>query len=596
MTPHRAPRWRHLLLPALLLAALPWLSALARIVPVATWSQLWTACTTALPGDTIVIAPGVYTVTGVTRINIVGRPGPVLVKGATGDRGDVIVEGQGQDDASVEMVFQLENSPGWTFRDLTTRRSYYHGFKFDLGSTDCRLINVVMRDHGESGVKGTSDPVADIYPDRLLIDSCDIGFTAPTGGTRTVVEGVDGVGVNDWIIRRSRFVNIQKNGNPAYAVFTKGNSSNTIIEACRFENCFIGASFGGGGTAPQFFRDGDQTYEHRNGIIRNNIFIGCSDAGVYINKGHDAKVYHNTLFQCVLTIQYRYAESTGWVRNNLVVPSPTNPGEPVVRLRNGATLQADEQNITGAAGDFVNASGAMNGMDLHLLASSAAVDAGVVPGADVPTDFEGQPRPFGSGYDIGADEMGTVPVELSLFQVQRTADGVDVHWRTEREQGSARFEIWRTADAASGRWCCAGVVAAGGDTDGPRDYAWHDADAPGGDLWYRLRLVDADGSVQWSPTLRCDARVSMHGDVLLSVFPNPASGAICVDYEAKDAGPVSITVFDMAGCAVFDVQSGLSQVAGRHSVSIPVSSLHQGVHMVRVRFRDGDRIAKIVVE
>lgn len=396
----------------------------ARVIDASTFAQLRDACQAALPGDTIILAPGVYTITGASRIMISDRPGPVLVRGATGDAKDVIVEGGGQDDESVQMIFNLDNSPNWTFADLTTQKSYYHGFKFDHASTDCLLHNIVMRDHGESGVKGTSDPVAGTYPDRLTVEYCDIGFSRPSGGTRSVVEGVDGVGVNDWTIAFNRFVNIQKGGSPAYAIFTKGNSSRTLIEGNRFENCFIAASFGGGGTGAQFFRDNDQSYEHRGGIIRNNLMIRCTDAGVYINKGVDCKIYNNTLFECGLTIQLRYPESKGWVRNNLVKLSPQNTGEPTFRLRDGASLHAGDANLFASATDFVIAYGIDSELDLHLAPGSIAINEGVDVGDDVRFDFESGRRPAGFAYDVGADEYGstfTSTVERS-FQLPLRLD------------------------------------------------------------------------------------------------------------------------------------------------------------------------------
>jgi hypothetical protein len=235
---------RHLTLLILFLSLPP--HYLARTVDVRNFAELVNTCRNALPGDTILLAPGVYSIRQMSRILISGRPGPVIVKGTTGNPADVIVEGLGQDNPAVEMVFNLDDSPEWTFQDFTTRNTYDHGFKFDHGSTDCVLRNIVMRDHGSSGVKGTSDPQVGRYPDRLLIERCDIAFTNNSGGTRSVVEGIDGVGVSDWIIRNNRFKNIQRNGKDAYAVFTKGNSSNTVVEANYIENCFIGASFGGG--------------------------------------------------------------------------------------------------------------------------------------------------------------------------------------------------------------------------------------------------------------------------------------------------------------------------------------------------------------
>lgn len=317
----------------ILIAALS-IPAAARTVAVSDISQLFRACQTAKPGDEIVLAKGIYTIRDKSRLAIASRPGPVIVRGATGNPADVVIEGLGQDKPTVEMVFELTDSPEWTFRDLTTRNSYYHGFKFNGSSTDCVLRHVVMRDHGESGVKGTSDPASKHHPDNLLVEDCDIGFTQKSGGTRGVVEGIDGVAVKSWIIRNSRFLNIQKGGQPAYAVFTKGNSQDTIIEKCRFENCFIGASFGGGGTGPAYFRDNDRSLEHRGGVIRGNTFSGCTDAAIYINKGRDCTIRDNTMTGCAANIELRYPESTGRVANN----TATDSKAPLVRLRDGATL------------------------------------------------------------------------------------------------------------------------------------------------------------------------------------------------------------------------------------------------------------------
>ncbi len=316
-----------------------------RIVRVTTFAELKKAVQTALPHDLILISPGVYRIENASRLFISDRPGPVTVKGQTGKPGDVTIEGAGQDDASVSILFNLNNSPHWTFQDFSTRNSYFHAFKFDGGSSDCTLKNLHMRNHGEGGIKGTFDLAGKRFPDRLTVEGCDIGFTQKTGGTRSVVEGIDGVAVNDWKIRDCRFVNIQKGGAPAYGVFTKGSSSGTIIENCRFEGCFIGASFGGGGTDPRFFRNGDRRYEHRGGAIRNNVMLRCTDAGIYLNKANEAAIFGNVLYECGLTIQLRYPQTSAKVRNNRIKPASSNPGEPAVRVRDGAVLLLNENNL-----------------------------------------------------------------------------------------------------------------------------------------------------------------------------------------------------------------------------------------------------------
>ncbi len=391
-------------LPLLALSCAPVFPAQARTVVVSNYFQLLGACQQAKPNDTITLAAGVYKVQGASRIKIANRPGPILVKGATGNPADVVVEGVGQDAQSVEMIFDLDDSPQWTFQDLTTRNTYFHGFKFNGSSSNCVVRRIIMRDHGESGVKGTSNPTAGVYPDRLLIEGCDIGFSTDRGGTRDVVEGIDGVGVNGWIIRSNRFVNVLAKSSSAYAVFTKGNSSDTIIEANRFENCFIGASFGGGGTGAPYFRDHLREFEHRRGIIRNNVFVRCKDAAIYIHKAKQAKIFNNTIFESVLTIQLRYAESSAWTANNLVTLSPANLNEPLIRLREGAELLSNYSNRVASAFEFVNGLGPDSQINLHLKPTASAVDTGTAIAGEVSTDFDGQLRPSGKGYDVGADE------------------------------------------------------------------------------------------------------------------------------------------------------------------------------------------------
>lgn len=505
----------------------------ARIVHVSTYSSLLTACQYALAQDTIIIASGTYTIIGASRIMITNRPGPILVSGTTGNPANVIIEGQGQDNPNVQMVFNLDNSPQWTFQNLTVRKSYYHGFKFDHNSTDCVLRNVVMRDHGESGVKGTSDPATGQYPDRLLIEDCDIGFTNTNGGTRSVVEGVDGVGVNDWIIRRSRFLNIQKSGNPAYAIFTKGNSSNTIIEQCSFFNCFIAASFGGGGTAPQYFRNNDTQYEHRNGIIRNNVMIRTSDAGVYINKGKECKIYNNTLFECILTIQLRFVETSGYVRNNLVKISPNNANEPIIRLRDGATMLANQANMVGINSYFVQPIGADAQLDLHLKSNTAPVNAGVDVAPDVTNDFDGYARPFGAAYDIGAFEFGAIPVELSSFTATVHYEGILLQWQTDSETNNAGFFIERNdAFTSQGEhpeaWRNVGFVTGNGTTKSIAQYKFLDSirrDTPQNifSVRYRLKQVDFDGSSEYSRTIQLDFLLPDMASIKVNNYPNPFS-------------------------------------------------------------------------
>ena len=63
-----------------------------------------------------------------------------------------------------------------------------------------------------------------------------------------------------------------------------------------------------------------------------------------------------------------------------------------IRLRYGPLTQTDTDNPGVLLGDY------------HIQTGSSAINASVL-GAGVFTDFDGDPLPIGTGYDIGADEV-----------------------------------------------------------------------------------------------------------------------------------------------------------------------------------------------
>lgn len=210
----------------------------------------------------------------------------------------------------------------------------------------------------------------------------------------TYTNGVDVHTGNGWIIRHNLLRNIVAPGGLAGpAVLMWNHSTGTVTEGNVFINCARAISYGLLSRA-----DGD----HLGGVIRNNVIFRAAsvrgDVGIHLASSPDTQVLNNTVYLSGTygtPIEYRFVHTRGVViANNLL--------DGAIWAREGATGR-EETNLAGARADlFINAAEG----DLHLGPDArGAIDRGTTT-TEVVDDMDGEARPVGRGYDIGADEHG----------------------------------------------------------------------------------------------------------------------------------------------------------------------------------------------
>jgi len=120
-------------------------------------------------------------------------------------------------------------------------------------------------------------------------------------------------------------------------------------------------------------------------LLHNTLVGGGSGSGVYIETGYVTLSLTNTIIV-----------SHVWGITNTV------PASSAVFADHTLFWGNTQNGITGTRPIFADPRLAADGY--HLGPGSAAIDAGVDAG--VTADIDGDPRPIGAGYDIGADEIG----------------------------------------------------------------------------------------------------------------------------------------------------------------------------------------------
>ncbi|WP_161599616.1 T9SS type A sorting domain-containing protein [Hymenobacter nivis] len=182
--------------------------------------------------------------------------------------------------------------------------------------------------------------------------------------------------------------------------------------------------------------------------------------------------------------------------------------------------------------------------------------------------------------------VAPLPVVLTDFTGRRTATGANLAWATASEHNSSQFVIERRGGSAA-EFQAVGQVAAAGNSSEAHRYQYTDASAAAmgsTTLYYRLRQVDVDGTIAYSPV------VALAGGALassgLQVYPNPALASAPVSLRYEGAGAVSASVYSEMGQLVRQVP-----LAAEAGAVATLPTLPTGLYHVVVRDAAGNRVA-----
>ncbi|NEM96971.1 SGNH/GDSL hydrolase family protein [Pontibacter burrus] len=188
-----------------------------------------------------------------------------------------------------------------------------------------------------------------------------------------------------------------------------------------------------------------------------------------------------------------------------------------------------------------------------------------------------------------------MPVSLVSFNARVTDENkIELNWKTASEQNNAYFEIQRTLDTTK-QFSTIGKVNGAGTTQTPTTYTFTDATAPMGDLFYRLKQVDFDGTTTYSKTILVS---SSPEERMLQVFPTVVSGKpVTIDILVRmpDA-PVTVSIYTINGTHVKDLR-GSTSASGHYSYEQDVKEL-RGTGLYIVQAIVGGKVlrSKFIVE
>jgi hypothetical protein len=183
------------------------------------------------------------------------------------------------------------------------------------------------------------------------------------------------------------------------------------------------------------------------------------------------------------------------------------------------------------------------------------------------------------------DNNDPLPVQLSSFTASTKGRDVILNWTTATEVNTAGFEIERklvSQEKAQSKWENVGFVRGNGNSNRPVEYTFTDTKLNTGKYAYRLKMVDNDGSYEYSNEVVVEIGKP---DVtkIEQNYPNAFNPATKIEYQLANPSKVVIEVYNITGQKITELVND-EQVEGYYSLVFDASKygLASGIYFYRM--------------
>jgi hypothetical protein len=176
-----------------------------------------------------------------------------------------------------------------------------------------------------------------------------------------------------------------------------------------------------------------------------------------------------------------------------------------------------------------------------------------------------------------------IPVELISFTA--TVNGLDVilKWTTLTETNNKGFEIERSLskNSLSKHWEKIGFAEGSGTTTELTAYSFADKNIPTGNVYYRLKQIDFDGTFEYSNYIEIEV-LSPAEFMLYQNFPNPFNPSTMIQYQLALNSNVTLKIYDALGNEVSTLLNEY-QPAGTYQIEYNPAGLTSSVYFYQLK-------------
>ncbi len=173
-----------------------------------------------------------------------------------------------------------------------------------------------------------------------------------------------------------------------------------------------------------------------------------------------------------------------------------------------------------------------------------------------------------------------LPVELTTFTGYNNGSINVLNWSTASELNSLKFEVEKSLDAINFEYL--GERAAAGNSNMPLNYTLNDEHPVLGNNYYRLKMIDRDGTYAYSEIIIIRvSEVNLPTDGIISVYPNPTNDKVNIVYQAGTAQKLNLDIYNVIGQSMFNNTFEFN--AGLHTIVVDAKQYAKGMYILNLQ-------------
>lgn len=158
--------------------------------------------------------------------------------------------------------------------------------------------------------------------------------------------------------------------------------------------------------------------------------------------------------------------------------------------------------------------------------------------------------PSKSNFQVSLQTENPLPLELLSFSANVRDRDVTLKWKTATEVNVFGFDVERQQSAVnkdrSADWEKVGFVRGFGNSASPKDYTYADTKINSGKYIYRLKMIDNDGTYEYSGELKVEIDKPAVTDMAQN-YPNAFNTATKIEYQLVNLSNVRLEVYSITG-------------------------------------------------